>query len=46
MTATTTEHEEFSNACLTALERRAGRPPASGPGGPSEAPEEPLRALS
>jgi hypothetical protein len=46
MTATTTEREELGNACLAALERCAGRPLPSGPGGPSGAPEKPLRALS
>jgi RNA polymerase sigma-70 factor, ECF subfamily len=33
-----------ANTCLTALESRARRPLPSGLGGPSEAPEEPLRA--
>jgi RNA polymerase sigma-70 factor (ECF subfamily) len=46
MTATTTEYEESSSTCLTALESRARRPPPSGTGGQPEAPGEPLRALS
>lgn len=46
MTATTTEHEESRSTCLAALESRARRPLPSGPGGPPEAPGEPLRALS
>ena len=36
-------HRIATNTCLTALESRARRPLPSGLGGPSEAPEEPLR---
>jgi RNA polymerase sigma-70 factor (ECF subfamily) len=37
-------HRIATNTCLTALESRARRPLPAGLGGPSEAPEEPLRA--
>ncbi|NUR04816.1 MAG: sigma-70 family RNA polymerase sigma factor [Streptomyces sp.] len=36
-------HRIATNTCLTALESRARRPLPAGLGGPSEAPEEPLR---
>ncbi|WP_323185185.1 MULTISPECIES: hypothetical protein [unclassified Streptomyces] len=36
-------HRIATSTCLTALESRARRPLLSGLGGPSEAPEEPLR---